>query len=282
MESGQLVAGTRPAARPWLVCAAVATVLAAAWLALAPAARAACPAPAGSNAIVVENCQAGKPAQRVGHLGRRRHEHPGLRDRHQRQPGRDRSASRSSTPATATGSTSTGWATTAATARARSRPSTRRPAVPQNQPACLRRLDRSRRLRQLGASPRPGRCPPRRRVRHLLRPPRAHRRPGDEPHLLRRAQRRARSSDIYYQTSDTTWQAYNDYGGNSLYEGGPLSAAAPRALQGQLQPALHHPRRSRAARTGSSTPSTRWSAGWSATATTSATRPASTPTATAR
>src|SRR4249919_4154955 len=61
MESGQLVAGTRPAARPWLVCAAVATVLAAAWLALAPAARAACPAPAGSNAIVVENCQTGSP-----------------------------------------------------------------------------------------------------------------------------------------------------------------------------------------------------------------------------
>ena len=61
MESGQLVAGTRPAARQWLVCAAVATVLAAAWLALAPAARAACPAPAGSNAIVVENCQTGSP-----------------------------------------------------------------------------------------------------------------------------------------------------------------------------------------------------------------------------
>ena len=61
MESGQLVAETRPAARQWLVCAAVATVLAAGWLALAPAARAACPAPAGSNEIVVENCQTGSP-----------------------------------------------------------------------------------------------------------------------------------------------------------------------------------------------------------------------------
>jgi hypothetical protein len=30
------------------------------------------------------------------------------------------------------------------------------------------------------------------------------------------------TSDIYYQTSDTTWQAYNDYGGESLYSGGPL------------------------------------------------------------
>jgi hypothetical protein len=32
-------------------------------------------------------------------------------------------------------------------------------------------------------------------------------------------------SDLYYQTSDTTWQAYNNYGGNSLYSG--TSSAAP-------------------------------------------------------
>ena len=29
------------------------------------------------------------------------------------------------------------------------------------------------------------------------------------------------SSDLLFQTSDTTWQAYNQYGGNSLYVGGP-------------------------------------------------------------
>ena len=28
-------------------------------------------------------------------------------------------------------------------------------------------------------------------------------------------------SDMLFQTSDTTWQAYNQYGGNSLYTGGP-------------------------------------------------------------
>ena len=28
-------------------------------------------------------------------------------------------------------------------------------------------------------------------------------------------------SDLLFQTSDTTWQAYNQYGGNSLYAGGP-------------------------------------------------------------
>ncbi len=29
------------------------------------------------------------------------------------------------------------------------------------------------------------------------------------------------NSDLLFQTSDTTWQAYNQYGGNSLYVGGP-------------------------------------------------------------
>lgn len=32
-------------------------------------------------------------------------------------------------------------------------------------------------------------------------------------------------SDLYYQTSDTTWQAYNSYGGNSLYVGSPAGRA---------------------------------------------------------
>jgi hypothetical protein len=31
----------------------------------------------------------------------------------------------------------------------------------------------------------------------------------------------AAAADILFQTSDTTWQAYNQYGGNSLYVGGP-------------------------------------------------------------
>ena len=32
-------------------------------------------------------------------------------------------------------------------------------------------------------------------------------------------------SDLLFQTSDTTWQAYNDYGGNSLYKGSPAQRA---------------------------------------------------------
>jgi hypothetical protein len=35
----------------------------------------------------------------------------------------------------------------------------------------------------------------------------------------------ASTSDLLFQTSDTTWQAYNDYGGNSLYEGNPVGRA---------------------------------------------------------
>ncbi len=35
----------------------------------------------------------------------------------------------------------------------------------------------------------------------------------------------AGNSDLLFKTSDTTWQAYNDYGGNSLYSGSPAGRA---------------------------------------------------------
>lgn len=35
----------------------------------------------------------------------------------------------------------------------------------------------------------------------------------------------ASHSDLFFQTSDTTWQAYNTYGGNSLYVGSPVGRA---------------------------------------------------------
>ena len=35
----------------------------------------------------------------------------------------------------------------------------------------------------------------------------------------------ASNSDILLQTSDATWQAYNSYGGNSLYKGNPVGRA---------------------------------------------------------
>ena len=48
----------------------------------------------------------------------------------------------------------------------------------------------------------------------------------------------ASHSDLLFQTSDTTWQAYNTYGGNSLYTGGPGTNPG-RGVQGELQPAVH-------------------------------------------
>ncbi len=45
-------------------------------------------------------------------------------------------------------------------------------------------------------------------------------------------------SDLLFQTSDTTWQAYNQFGGNSLYVGNPVG----RAVQGELQPPVHDAR----------------------------------------
>ncbi len=39
---------------------------------------------------------------------------------------------------------------------------------------------------------------------------------GGQPHRLHRP-RRCDQSDLLFQTPDTTWQAYNQYGGNSLY-----------------------------------------------------------------
>ncbi len=55
---------------------------------------------------------------------------------------------------------------------------------------------------------------------------------GGESHIVFVVRNDRSRSDIYYQTSDTTWQAYNDYGGNSLYTGGPLTGGnTPRAAK---------------------------------------------------
>ena len=86
----------------------------------------------------------------------------------------------------------------------------------------------------------------------------------------------ASTSDLYFQTSDTTWQAYNDYGGNSLYVGNPVGPG----LQGQLQPPVQRPA-STSEHDFFFNAEYPMSASWRPTATTSATRPASTPTGTA-
>ena len=48
---------------------------------------------------------------------------------------------------------------------------------------------------------------------------------GGASHIFFIVRNDASHSDILFQTSDTTWQAYNDYGGNNLYTGSPVGRA---------------------------------------------------------
>jgi methionine-rich copper-binding protein CopC len=48
---------------------------------------------------------------------------------------------------------------------------------------------------------------------------------SNKSHILFIVRNDASTSGMFFQTSDTTWQAYNDYGGNSLYEGSPAGRA---------------------------------------------------------
>jgi Domain of unknown function (DUF4082)/Bacterial Ig-like domain/Bacterial Ig domain len=48
---------------------------------------------------------------------------------------------------------------------------------------------------------------------------------GGASHIVFIVRDDASTSDLLFQTSDTTWQAYNNYGGNSLYAGSPAGRA---------------------------------------------------------
>ncbi len=48
---------------------------------------------------------------------------------------------------------------------------------------------------------------------------------GGASHIVFVVRDDASTSDLLFQTSDTTWQAYNSYGGNSLYTGSPAGRA---------------------------------------------------------
>ena len=48
---------------------------------------------------------------------------------------------------------------------------------------------------------------------------------GGASHIVFIVRDDASNSDLLFQTADTTWQAYNNYGGNSLYTGGPVGYA---------------------------------------------------------
>jgi WD40 repeat protein len=48
---------------------------------------------------------------------------------------------------------------------------------------------------------------------------------GGASHIVFVVRDDAGGSDLLFQTADTTWQAYNDFGGNNLYQGGPAGRA---------------------------------------------------------
>ncbi|MEN9419476.1 MAG: hypothetical protein RI988_3096 [Pseudomonadota bacterium] len=48
---------------------------------------------------------------------------------------------------------------------------------------------------------------------------------GGASHVVFVVRDDASRAEVLFQTSDTTWQAYNDYGGASLYKGGPVGRA---------------------------------------------------------
>ena len=54
---------------------------------------------------------------------------------------------------------------------------------------------------------------------------------GGASHIVFIVRDDARQADVVVQTSDTTWQAYNRYGGGSLYCGGPASATRARCMR---------------------------------------------------
>ena len=92
-----------------------------------------------------------------------------------------------------------------------------------------RRGDRAGRLRQLGRVGVLGGAR-RRRLGHLLRAARARGRDaGGASHIIFIVRDDDGHSDLLFQTSDTTWQAYNHYGGNSLYTGVRRPAAPTRS-----------------------------------------------------
>ena len=228
------------------------------------------------NPIVCENSKPGNPQSEWDVSGGGRSQHPGLRHRHQRQPRRRRSTSRSTPPSTAyhldiyrmgyyggDGARKVATVTPSAT-------------LPQTQPDCLddatTGLIDCGNWASLGLLGRAGR----RRLRHLLRQarPRRRHRPAAS-HIFFIVRDDDGHSDLLFQTSDTTWQAYNQYGGNSLYAGGPgrsgraykVSYNRPFTDRGDDRP--------RTRSFNAEYPMVRW---LERTATTSATSPASTAT----
>ena len=169
------------------------------------------------NAIVVREHQGRQPGQSSGTSTARRPDDPGLRHRHQRERRARQVDFKIDTDATALPrSRSTGSATTRATARGKIATVNPSASLPQNQPACV--TDAATEIYDCGtwgvsAS---WDVPCDRGLRRLHRPARSARDTGGASHIPFIVRNDASTSTVFFQTSDTTWQAYNTYGGSGL------------------------------------------------------------------
>ena len=193
--------------RPRHLVGAVAVLLAG--LAAAPGAQAACGDP-GNNEIVVENCRPGNPPSEWDVSGAGDPSIQGFATDISVAQGADRALQGRHDAASdyrldiyRMGYYGGDGARLVATVQPLG-------ALPQNQPACHeRRDDRPGRLRQLGASPPPGRCRPTAVSGiYFAKLVRERRRPARATSSSSSATTTAHS-DLLFQTSDTTWQAYN-------------------------------------------------------------------------
>ena len=184
----------------------------------APAASASCASPA--NEIEAENCLPGTPAREWDVTGAGSDESRASRPTSASTRARQSTSRSTRRPATI-GSTSIGWAGTAARALARSPRSSRRRRCRRSSPLLTRRRHRPRSTAATGPCRRRGPSPrtPTSGIyfAKLVREDGT----GGELHVFFIVRDDDGQSDLLFQTSDTTWQAYNRYGGNSLYVGGP-------------------------------------------------------------
>ena len=164
----------------------------------------------------------GNPPERMGCERRRRPQHPGLRDRHQRQPRRDGPLQgRHRLDRLPPRHLPDGLLRRRRRPQGRQRSSRRSPCLRSSHPAKTEADDRPGRLRQLGgigllAGARPTPSPASTSPSSCGTTSRS-----EGSHIVFVVRDDDGHSDLLFQTSDTTWQAYNHYGGNSLYEGGP-------------------------------------------------------------
>jgi hypothetical protein len=65
---------------------------------------------------------------------------------------------------------------------------------------------------------------------------------GGASHIVFVVRDDSSTAPILFQTSDTTWQAYNSYGGNSLYSGGPGTSPIARTRPATTARSIPAPR----------------------------------------